>query len=354
MNSLFRKDLSDFKPYEAEINNCEVILNANESFINIEKQLEEEIISAIKDMKINRYPDPTGEKLRKIYGSYSGADEEKIMIGNGSDELISIICNTFVDSGDKIVKLNPDFSMYKIYGVLHGAEVLEYDLKEDFTLDIDDFINFVNNEKPKVVFVSVPNNPTGGVIKKADIIKLITSVNSIVVIDEAYFEFYGNTVIDEIDNYDNLIILRTASKIGLAALRLGFLITNRALLMELYKVKPPYNVNSITQEIGALIYENKQVIEDNISRILREKSSLQISLLSLSEKINFKLYPSSTNFILMEIEEAKELYEYLKNNGVSVRFFGKGRLENCIRITVGNSDENRLLLESINKFLGVR
>jgi histidinol-phosphate aminotransferase len=352
MNSLFRTDLSEFKPYEAEESNCSVILNANESFINIGQQLEKEMLFIIKEINFNRYPSPTGEKLRSVYGDYSGADKESIMIGNGSDELISIICNTFVNSGDKVIKFNPDFSMYKIYGVLHGAKVIEYELKDDFSLSIEEYIDCINEEKPKVVFISVPNNPTGGVISKEELLKVVSSVSSIVVVDEAYFEFYGETLINEINNYDNLIVLRTASKIGLAALRLGFLITNPILLRELYKVKPPYNVNAITQEIGTLLYSNKELLQANVRAILKEKDLLETALKDLSKRFDFKIYPSSTNFMLIELKEAKAIYEYLESMGVAVRFFGKGRLENCIRVTVGSSDENLVLVKKINDFLG--
>ncbi|QAA34980.1 histidinol-phosphate transaminase [Clostridium manihotivorum] len=352
MNSLFRKDLSEFKPYEAEESNCSVILNANESFINIGQQLEKQILSTIKEINLNRYPSPTGEKLRSAYGDYSGVDKESIMIGNGSDELISIICNTFVNSGDKVIKFNPDFSMYKIYGVIHGAKVIEYELKDDFSLDIEKYIDFINNEAPKVVFISVPNNPTGGIINKEELLKIVSSVNSIVVIDEAYFEFYGETLINEINKYNNLIVLRTASKIGLAALRLGFLITNSVLLRELYKVKPPYNVNAITQEIGTLLYTNKDLLQANVEAILKEKDLLETALKNLASRFGFNVYPSSTNFILIELKEAKALYEYLESMGVAVRFFGKGRLENCIRVTVGSGVENMVLVKKINDFLG--
>ncbi|WP_160677703.1 histidinol-phosphate transaminase [Clostridium sp. C8-1-8] len=352
MNSLFRTDLSEFKPYEAEESNCSVILNANESFINIGQQLEKKMLSIIREINLNRYPSPTGEKLRNVYGDYSGADKESIMIGNGSDELISIICNTFVNSGDKVIKFNPDFSMYKVYGVLHGAKVIEYELKDDFSLSIEEYIDYINKEKPKVVFISVPNNPTGGVISKEELLRVVASVNSIVVVDEAYFEFYGETLINEINNYDNLIVLRTASKIGLAALRLGFLITNPILLRELYKVKPPYNVNAITQEIGTLLFSNKDLLQANIKAILKEKDLLEKALKELSKRFGFKIYPSSTNFMLIEFKEAKALYKYLESMGVAVRFFGKGRLENCIRVTVGSSDENLVLVKKINDFLG--
>ena len=196
-----------------------------------------------------------------LYAQYANVKSINVMAGNGSDECIQIIANTFLNTGDKVAVQSPDFSMYGLYTKVAGGIPIEFPLNEELKLDVEGFISMANREKVKIVFLSNPNNPTGGIIKREDIIKIIEGCKCIVVIDEAYFEFYGQTVVDKIEAYENLIVLRTCSKIGLAAIRLGFLITNSILMEELKKVKPPYNVNAITQSIACVILKNPEIIQ---------------------------------------------------------------------------------------------
>ncbi len=182
------------------------------------------------------------------------------------------------------------------------------------------------------------------IIKREDIIRIIEGCKCIVVIDEAYFEFYGQSIVDKIETYENLIVLRTCSKIGLAAIRIGFMITNSILMEELKKVKPPYNVNAITQSIASVILKNPEIINNNVKNILVERAYLWEKLSNID---GLKLYKAEANFILVEVPNAIEVKERLLEESINVRSFTSGPLKNCLRITIGSREENDSLLKNL-------
>ncbi|MCY6371632.1 histidinol-phosphate transaminase [Clostridium ganghwense] len=347
IQSLFREDIKDFIPYEVGEQNYKVRLDANESFIGFSEELKNKICLAVRNIDFNRYPDPDSKKLCSFYSDYCGVSKEYMMAGNGSDELIQIIVNAFLNKDDKIAVINPDFTMYKVYTEVRGGKVITLSSNENFNLDVDSIIEKVNNKKPKILILSNPNNPTGAVIPKKDILKIVEKCKCIVVIDEAYVDFYGKTVIDQISNYENLIVLRTCSKaLGSAALRLGFLITNKLLLKEIKKVKPPFNVNSVSQTIGEVILKNKKYIKECINRIIQERDYLYEVLSKID---GLKVYPTEANFVLFESENAEEINRYLLEKGIKIRKFKDGRLKNCLRITAGTREENRVVIKEIEE-----
>ncbi|MDW8801168.1 histidinol-phosphate transaminase [Clostridium sp. A1-XYC3] len=345
IEELFKENLKVFKAYEVPKLEYKVKLDANESFLALDEEILETIASRLKKITINRYPDAESQTVCQLYGQYSGISPKNIIAGNGSDELIQMIVGTFVDKNEKIMTLNPDFSMYKSYVELAGGKALHFELDEEFNLDVESLVEKVNEEKVKILFISNPNNPIGRVIERREIIKIIKSCNCIVVIDEAYFEFYGESVVDEVQDYENLIVLRTCSKaIAVAGIRLGFLITNDLLLNEIKKVKPPFNVNSVTQLIGEVVLENTANIKEAIEKIVKERSFLLEQLASI-EKI--KIYPTFANFILIQSENIDRIYNGLFEKGIIVRKFKDERLKRCLRITVGSRKENQILLDCL-------
>ena len=340
----FRKDLSDFESYNAGRIDYKVRLNANESFNNLGAITRKKLGRVIEDSIYNRYPDVESRNVCNLYAKYAKIENTNIMAGNGSDECIQIIAHTFLNTGDKVAMQSPDFSMYGLYTKVAGGIPIEFPLDEKLELDVEGFISMANKKEVKVVYLSNPNNPTGNIITRENIIKIIEGCKCIVVIDEAYFEFYGKTIVDKINTYDNLIVLRTCSKIGLAAIRLGFLITNKILMEELKKVKPPYNVNSITQSIASAIFLEPKLIHKNVEQILIERSYLWEKLSKIE---GIKLYKSKANFILVEVPNAKKTKERLIDQSINVRSFSTGKLENCLRITIGSREENNCLLKNI-------
>lgn len=342
----FRSDLSDFKAYEASKTDYKVRLDANECFSNLPQEIRTKISWAIEDSIFNRYPDAGASMVCDLYAQYANVKSINVMAGNGSDECIQIIANTFINTGDNVAVQSPDFSMYGLYTKVAGGIPIEFPLDEDLKLDIDGFISMVNGENVKIVFLSNPNNPTGGIIKRTDIIKIIEGCSCIVVIDEAYFEFYGETMVDKIQDFENLIVLRTCSKIGLAAIRLGFLITSSILMGELKKVKPPYNVNAISQCIATVVLKDSQVIHNNVEGILKERVYLWEKLKNIN---GIKLYNAQANFILIEVKNAQIMKQRLLDSGINVRSFTSYALQNCLRITIGSREENEYLLNNISQ-----
>ncbi|MCB2300972.1 histidinol-phosphate transaminase [Clostridium tagluense] len=342
----FRSDLSDFKSYKVSKNDYKVRMDANECFSNLPHEIRMKIAWAIEECIFNRYPDAGASMLCDLYAQYANVKSINVMAGNGSDECIQIIANTFLNTGDKVAVQSPDFSMYGLYTRVAGGIPIEIPLGDEFKLDVDGFISIVNKEKVKLVFLSNPNNPTGGIIKRDDIIKIIEGCSCIVVIDEAYFEFYGETIVDKICAYENLIVLRTCSKIGLAAIRLGFLITSPILMGELKKVKPPYNVNAISQCIACVILKDSEILYKNVERILLERKYLWQKLSNIN---GIKLYNAQANFILIGVENAQIMKQRLLDAGINIRSFTAITLQNCLRITIGSREENQYLLNNISQ-----
>lgn len=346
IQDFFRRDLSDFKAYEPGKTNFKVRLDANENFSNFSPEIRAKIGWAIEESIFNRYPDPAALVVCDHYAQYAKVNAINVMAGNGSDECIQIITNTFLNTGDKVAIQSPDFSMYGLYSKVAGGIPVEFGLDEELKLDVEGFISMANEEKVKIVFLSNPNNPTGGIIPRECIIRIIEGCKCVVVIDEAYFEFYGKSVTDLIEEYENLIVLRTCSKFGLAAVRIGFLITGSVLMGELKKVKPPYNVNAISQKITSIILEESDLIYKNVESILIEKKYL---LQELSKIPTIKIYTSEANFILIQPKNAKKTKEKLLDCSINVRNFTSGRLKNCLRLTVGSREENQKLLDIISQ-----
>ncbi|WMJ80285.1 histidinol-phosphate transaminase [Clostridium sp. MB40-C1] len=347
IEKFFREDIKDFEPYEAEKEDFRIRLDANESFIGLGKNLKDKILDAVINVEFNRYPDPQSSRLCSLYGKYCNINEKYIMAGNGSDEIIQIITNAFLDKGDKLAILDPDFSMYKAYTRVRGGKIISISLDKDFKIDVDFLIERINCENPKIFMFSNPNNPTGGIIPKEDIIRIVEKCNCIVVVDEAYVEFYGDSVIDQIKNYTNLIVLRTCSKaLGSAILRLGFAITNQLILKELKKVKPPFNVNGISQVVGEVILKDIGYINGAVKEIVKQRDYLYEEL----SKINkIEVYKTNANFVLFKSINSKKINQRLEHNGIKVRSFKNEVLQDYLRITAGNEIENEEVLKIIKE-----
>lgn len=350
INRFFRESLNDFQSYEPEIGDYKIKLDANEAYFNFPMELVEEMLSTIKESLFNRYPDPSSLKVCSIYSKYAKVPRENIIAGNGSDELIQIIVNAFVDKDDNVLVITPDFSMYNIYTKISGGNIIEFQVSSEFKLDIDGLITTANESKVKILFLSNPNNPTGQVISRNNIIKIIEGSDCIVVIDEAYYEFYGESVTDLVSTYENLIVLRTCSKaVGLAALRLGFLITGTQLISELKKVKPPFNVNSISQEIASVVLSKPEIIQRNLDTIIEERDYLYDNLTKMA---GIKPLKSNANFILFKIDNSTQVKYRLQKQDIIVRSFTSDMLKDYIRVTVGSRFENQSFLKEMEEICG--
>ncbi|MCT4593895.1 MAG: histidinol-phosphate transaminase [Anaeromicrobium sp.] len=346
MSTFKREDLKNLQPYEVEKEKYEIKLDANESFIEYEEKIKDEMAKVIKKVSLNRYPDGSCEELCRLYGKYIGVDESNIVAGNGSDELIGVIMNAFLNRGDTLGTVFPDFSMYKVY-----SQLLSINFKEiyDYTMDeiyVDLIIENINESKCDLFILSNPNNPTGKIIGRSDIIKLLKGVNCLVVIDEAYMEFASESVVDLVNEFENLIVLRTCSKaLGLAFLRLGFCICNKALKNEILKAKSPFNVSGLSGELGKVVFQNREVIYENIDRLLKERDRVYEKL---KGNKNLQCVKPNGNFIFIKSDYADRIYEKLLDRGIRVRNFS-GKLKDYFRITIGSEKDNERLLHELLK-----
>jgi histidinol-phosphate aminotransferase len=340
--------VKNLTPYEPISGTYEIRLDANESFLTFPEEIENEMVEALKNTALNRYPDPMATKLVKGFADYFNVDADCVTAGNGSDEIISVIMNAFLQKGDKLLTLEPDFSMYRFYAEIAECESVKYQKDENLDVNIDDVITMANKENVRIVIFSNPCNPTSRIVTKDDVRKLINNTDALVVLDEAYMDFAGDeSLLGEFKNYDNLIILKTCSKaLGSAALRLGFAVANKTLTNIIRAVKSPYNVNSVSQAIGEVLFAHPDYIDDCIKTVVDSKKSLYNELIKIeSDKIE-KIYETHTNFVFMKVKNAKEVFNKMKDNSIIIRNMG-----DYLRITAGTENENEKMLETFKKVL---
>lgn len=349
MPYILNNKLKDLQPYDPIAGNYSIRLDANESFLELPMELLEKAQYSMADIAFNRYPDPYATELCESFGAYYGVDPALVTAGNGSDEWLFIIATSFLMRGDKILTVEPDFSMYRFYGSLAEAENVVYKKKEDLSIDVDDLIVQVRESGAKVVLFSNPCNPTSLGLRREEVRKLITSVSALVVLDEAYMDFWDQSLLGEVAQYDNLIILRTCSKaFGMAAIRLGFAVANPTLTRTLRAVKSPYNVNAITQKMGALVMRSPELLHRALDEIILSRKALQAGLKDLETRYpeQMHVYDSCTNFVLVRMPRAKEIFEGLLSKGIAVRFMG-----DTLRITAGSEEENAQLLKNLESLV---
>ena len=339
--------VKNLTPYEPISGTYEIRLDANESFLKFSEEIENEMIQALKNTAFNRYPDPMATKLVDGFSKYFGVNPECVTAGNGSDEIISVIMNAFLQKGDKILTLEPDFSMYRFYAEIAECESVKYQKNENLDVNIDDVISLANNEKVRIVIFSNPCNPTSRIITRDDVRKLIKSTDALVVLDEAYMDFADQSLLSEFNDYDNLIILKTCSKaLGSAALRLGFAVANKTLTNVIRAVKSPYNVNSVSQALGEVLFAHPDYIDNCIETVVNSRKELYSAILQIkSDKIE-KAFETHTNFVFLKVKNAKQVFEKMKENSIIVRNMG-----DYLRITAGTKNENEKMLETFKKVL---
>ena len=341
--------IKQFKPYSLnnDISDFRIRLDANESFINLPEFIVREIKEAIAAIDFNRYPDFLASDLIKKFAGVINVDEKYIVAGNGSDELIGIIINSFLSKDDKILTFTPDFSMYAFYSEIIEAQVVRVEKKsgEDFGIDFDKAAELIREQDIKAVIFSNPCNPTGKLTDKSTLEKFVREVDALVIIDEVYMTFC-----DDIDNqsfirdfadYPNLILLKSLSKAyGLASIRTGFAIANEVFINMLRTVKSPFNVNTVSQKIAETVLSHVDYIGENIKLIKENKAELEAELRRIADLRGYKLHETQTNFTLLETDKAGEIFEYLLSKGILIRQLN----DRLLRISTGSKEENKELI----------
>ncbi len=335
IKKMVRKNILDLKPYSCARDEYSgedgVFLDANENPFG----------------KLNRYPDPHQKKIKYKLSEIKSVAVENIFVGNGSDEVIDLAFRIFCNPGkDKVLSFAPTYGMYEVSAKINNVEMIKIPLNKSFQIDFEKLDNYMNDENIKMIFICSPNNPSGNCIYKID--EVLQKFNGIVIVDEAYWDFCKNcSLITKINQYSNLIILQTFSKAwGLAEARIGMAYADAEIISFFNKIKPPYNVSGLNQKAALKALENHAEFEKRKAVILKQKELLEKKLPAID--VVKKVYPSDANFILIETENADEIYSKLVNKKVITRN-RNNLVKNCIRITVGSSLENKKLLNALKE-----
>ncbi len=344
-----RSEIRSLKAYYADdADETHGRFHANESPFNLPPSVREEIAKRVKDFPFHLYPNGECLPLRKQLAKHLDLSSAHLLLGHGSDELIGLIIQTFCRDDDQVLVPLPTFSMYKQIALANRVNCAEVKLNANFGLP-SNFFEKIEFYKPRVVFLSYPNNPTGNLFSDEDIEKLLSIKSVLTVIDEAYFDFSKKTYIDKIEEHKNLIVLRSFSKIGLAGLRLGYLAAHPEMVEEINKVRLPYNIDTFAQSVLSYLLDNWKVVEKNIAKINAERAFLTEAL----EEISFiDVCPTAANFILLRINNFKGSYiaGLLKEQKLIVRTYGSGdMLEYYIRISVSTRKNNEKLIRVLKE-----
>ncbi|MBP1618495.1 MAG: hisC [Bacteroidetes bacterium] len=301
----------------------------------------------------NRYPDPLQWKLKLRVAEVKQVAPEKIFFGNGSDEPIDLVIRIFCEPAvDNVVAIDPTYGMYQVCAGVNNVEYRKVLLNEDYSLDAGRVLARTDDHT-KMIFLCSPNNPTGNVMNKSEVEKILRNFSGIVVLDEAYIDFAPNaSCLSDLEKYPNLIILQTFSKAwGLAAVRLGMAFASPEIIRLFNKVKYPYNVNQLTQEFVLKELEQQERKQKWVESLLAGREYLSEQLKALPEVL--QIYPSDANFVLLKVTDANVLYAQLADTGVIVRNRNTVTLcGNCLRVTVGTEEENKVLIETWKKING--
>lgn len=295
---------------------------------------------------VNRYPDPQQRSLKAVLAGQKGVEAENILLGNGSDEVLDLLFRAFCEpKEDNIISLPPTYGMYKVLSGINAVENREILLTNDFQPDIGAILNTIDSNS-KILFICSPNNPTGNSISLESITKLLTSFNGLVVIDEAYIDFSSiESWVSRISEFPNLVVTQTLSKAyGMAGIRLGICIASIEIIAILNKIKPPYNVNGLTQLKALERVLAESIVSIEVSEILNERNKLDQAL----AKVSFieTIYPTDANFVLVKVDDADMRYAQLLAKGIVIRNRSTQPLcENTLRLTIGTSEENKKLIE---------
>ncbi|WP_018591162.1 histidinol-phosphate transaminase [Terrisporobacter glycolicus] len=338
-----KQSVKELQPYVVNPIVCSVKLDANEGSKDLFKDLVKQLG---EDFYLNVYPDDSYIDLKKAISNYVGCKISNICVGNGSSELLDLCIKTFVDRDELILSLDPSFAMYSVYAKIFDTKYMGAKSEDDFVINADKVIHAIKENNPKVTIICNPNNPTGSMIKKDDVIRIIKSTDNIVIVDEAYMEFGDESVVDEIENYKNLIVVKTLSKaFSMAGIRTGYLLACEDLVNTVEKVRPPYNLNSISAFLATKALEKKDKMRTYVKEIKKEREKVYKSLLDM----NVKVFPSGANFIFFH-SDIKNLEDKLIKEDVLIRRFG-GKLDNHYRVTIGSEDENNEFIKAMKKFV---
>jgi len=351
IKKLVRDDVRALSAYHVPNPGDAIKLDAMENPYQFPPELVKKWLAVLKQADLNRYPDPSAQELKQVIRSAMNIPEGmELLLGNGSDEIIQIIIMALAKSDAVVMAPEPTFVMYKMIATFCNVGYAGVPLKNDFSLDMPAMRKIMQEQQPAVIFLAWPNNPTGNLFSEADVIEIIESASGLVVVDEAYTSFAEVSFMDKLADYDNLVVMRTVSKSGLAGLRLGYLAGSAAWLNEFDKVRMPYNINVLTQLSAKFALEYVDVLDEQAAKLRAARTDL---MQALNDIDGIEAFDSAANFILFRIENASDIFSCLKAKNVLIKNLDPagGALANCLRVTISTPEENTAFIETLKTCL---
>ena len=348
---LIRPEILALNAYHVPPASGLIKLDAMENPYRLPQELRDEIARAVADAEINRYPDAGAQQLkagiRQVVDLPPGMD---ILLGSGSDEIIQIRALAVAQPGAVLLSVEPSFVMYRMIALFAGMEYVGVPLREDFSLDLEAMLSAIKRDQPALVFLAYPNNPTGNLFDAAAVRQIIAAAPGLVGLDEAYYAFASDSFIPQLAHYENLLVMRTFSKLGMAGLRVGFLAGSAVWLSQLEKLRLPYNVGVLPQVVASKLLQHHDVLLAQAERIKQERGRLLNDLQAMS---GVQAYPSEANFILFRVAGATAVFAELKRRGVLIKNLDGGHpaLLDCLRVTVGTPEENAKFIAALQDSL---
>ena len=351
VSALVRDDILALKAYHVASASGMVKLDAMENPYGLPDDVRQAVGELAADLPLNRYPDPNAPQLKgRLREVFDLPLEMGLLLGNGSDEIITMVTQTLARPGAVMLAPEPSFAMYRMNAIYSRMEYVGVPLAPDFSLDIAAFLAAVRMHKPALIFLAYPNNPTGNAFTEADVLRVLDEATGFVVLDEAYHAFAGKSFMDRIARYPNLMVMRTVSKLGLAGVRLGYAVARPEWIEQLDKLRPPYNVNVLTQFVAEKVLGRVDVLTAQAQSIMAERAKLFTALRTFAR---VEAFPSEANFILIRVPDAVKTYAAMQSKGVLIRNLHGAHplLDQCLRLTVGTPEENRSMLNALEEAL---
>lgn len=320
-------------------------LNANENPYGAPQQ----VVDALSGLSIHLYPDPEQRKLRAKLAEYTGQPVGRVMAGAGGDEIIDLLLRLFTEPGQKLIDCEPTFGMYSFCARIADAPVVMVPRNDDWSIDLDGVLAAIDDQT-RLIFLASPNNPTGNLLTEAEA-RTLLDTGLVLAVDETYYEFCGKTLCGLLDEYENLVILRSFSKwAGIAGLRVGYCIGSETLIRHLMDIKQPYNINVAAEAAAIAALDNREAVLERAQTLVEQRKRLEKTLAGL-DGVSF--WPSEGNFLLCRFEgrSAKDVYEGLGKRGIFVRLFSTDRLKDSLRISAGTPEQTDRLIAAVKEIL---
>ena len=341
--------LAGIEPYDPSYVAADVMLSANENTRNLSPEVMAQIQARLSSLDFNRYPDPLANRLRALIAKANGLTRQQVLIGNGGDELLFNTLLAWGGEGRTLLNVPPTFSIYELYAQITGTSVVNVPRRADLTVDEEAVLARASQPDIDLVIITSPNNPSGDVVDPAFVERLLNVTDALVLIDEAYQEFSGQTVLPLLEHHKNLMILHTFSKAySLAGARVGYIFADPSVIDEFLKVRQPYSVNALSQLVAEVVFENRAALMPGVDQIVSERARLIEELPRIK---GVTVRPSSANYVLIHVPDAHRVWErLLAEHSVLVRDFSRTPgLEDCLRLSVGQPDEDTRLLDALRQ-----